>query len=323
MKKVIKNIIIIVELIIIIFLSIVVLFLYKNNTEQAVETMGIADTYTDNNKLDDQLDYSDIEEKVSDNYYKLSGKKILLEDGTFGEIWIPVLESVPAFSRDKEQIKSRNGRKYYVENSKITSLLGVDVSVHQDNINWEKVKESGVDFAMIRLGYRGYGSGEAGLDENYVENIKGARAAGVDAGVYFFSQAITAQEAVEEANLVIKSLEGLDVNYPVVFDWEIITDDSARTDNVPVDILTDCCVAFCETIKNAGYTPMIYQNKRTSIFKLDLNRLNDYDFWLAEYNDEPSYYYDFAMWQYTSSGRVPGISGNVDMNISFKDYSKQ
>ena len=246
MKKILKNIIIIAELIIIIFLSVVVLFLYKKNNEQAVETMGIADTYIDeNDKSDAQSDYSDIEEKVSDNYYKLSGKKILLEDGTYGEIWIPVLESVPAFSKDREQIKSRNGRKDYVENSKITSLLGVDVSVHQDNINWEKVKESGVDFAMIRLGYRGYGSGEAGLDENYVENIKGARAAGVDAGVYFFSQAITAQEAVEEANLVIKSLKGLDVNYPVVFDWEIITEDSARTDNVPVDILTDCCVAFC------------------------------------------------------------------------------
>lgn len=318
MKKILKNIIIITELIIIIFLSVVILFLYKKNKEQALETIGTANTYENNNSSD----YNDIEKKVSDNYYNLSGKKILLEDGTFGEIWIPVLENVPAFSKDKEQIKYRNGRKYYIENSQITSLLGVDVSVHQNDINWEKVKESGIDFAMIRLGYRGYGSGEAGLDENYEKNIKGAREADIDAGVYFFSQAITAQEAVEEANLVIKSLEGLDVNYPVVFDWEIITDDSARTDNVPVDILTDCCVAFCETIKNAGYTPMIYQNKRTSIFKLDLNRLTDYDFWLAEYNDEPSYYYDFAMWQYTSSGRVPGISGNVDLNISFKDYSK-
>ncbi len=314
MKKIIKNIIIIAEFVIIVFLSTVVFLLYKKSSDKAVETVGSA--------VDGEIsDYSDIEDKVSDNYYKLSGKKILLEDGTYGEIWIPVLENVPAFSKNKQQIKTRNGRKYYIENSKITSILGVDVSVHQDKIDWEKVKESGVDFAMIRLGYRGYGSGEAGLDENYAENISGARAAGLDAGVYFFSQAITAEEAVEEANLVIKSLDGLDVNYPVVFDWEIITDDSARTDNVSVDTLTDCCVAFCETIKNAGYTPMIYQNKRTSIFKLDLNRLNDYDFWLAEYNDEPSYYYDFAMWQYTSSGRVPGIKGKVDLNISFKDYS--
>ena len=201
-------------------------------------------------------------------------------------------------------------------------MLGVDVSVHQENIDWQKVKESGIDFAMIRLGYRGYGSGEAGLDENYAENIQGAREAGIDAGVYFFSQAITVEEAVEEANLVIESLKGLDINYPVVYDWEIIYDDTARTDNVSVDVLTDCCVAFCETIRNAGYTPMIYQNKRTTIFKLDLNRLTDYDFWLAEYGSEPTYYYDFDMWQYTSTGSVPGIEGDVDLNISFKDYSK-
>lgn len=313
MKSAIKTILIIIEAILIIFLTISVVFLYRGR-DGAVETMGTADTVTDSEES--------VERKVNDNYYKLSGKKILLEDGTYGEIWIPVLENVPAFSKNIDQLKSRNGRKFYVEDSKITSLLGVDVSVHQDNIDWAKVKESGIDFAMVRLGYRGYGTGEAQLDENYAENIQGARDAGLDAGVYFFSQAITAEEAVEEANLVIESLDGLDVNYPVVYDWEIIYDDTARTDNISVDVLTDCCVAFCETIKNAGYTPMIYQNKRTSIFKLDLNRLNDYDFWLAEYNTEPTYYYDFDMWQYTSTGRVPGIEGDVDLNISFKDYSK-
>ena len=175
---------------------------------------------------------------------------------------------------------------------------------------------------MVRLGFRGYGSGEAQLDENYVQNIEGARAAGLDAGVYFFSQAITVDEAIEEAQMVIDSLDGLDVNYPVVYDWEIIYDDSARTDNVPVDVLTDCCVAFCEAIEDAGYTPMIYQNKKTTMFKLDLERLTDYDFWLAEYNSEPTYYYDFTMWQYTSEGSVPGIEGDVDLNISFKDYAK-
>lgn len=319
MKKVLKNIIIIAELIIIIILSVAFVVYYKKSNK-SVPAMGIADTKENSEEIS-KLSDKDIEEKVKENYYNLSGKKILLEDGTYGEIWIPVLENVPAFSKDKEMIKTRNGRKYYVDNSKITSILGVDVSVHQDDIDWEKVKESGVDFAMVRLGYRGYGTGKAELDENYKENIINARAAGLDVGVYFFSQAITAEEAVEEANIVIDSIEGLDVNYPVVFDWEIISGDSARTDNVSVDILTDSCVAFCETVKNAGYTPMIYQNKRTSIFKLDLNRLTDYDFWLAEYNYEPSYYYDFDMWQYTSSGRVPGIKGEVDLNISFKDYS--
>lgn len=313
MKTIVKNIIIIVEFLLIIFLSVIVFFLYDRN-DDTVTTMGTGSIQSET--------YENIERKVNENYYELSGKKILLEDGTYGEIWIPVLENVPAFSKEIDKIKTRNGRKYYVDNSDITSLLGVDVSVHQDNIDWHKVKESGIDFAMIRLGYRGYGTGEPDLDENYAENIRGAREADVDAGVYFFSQAITVEEAIEEANLVIESLEGLDINYPVVYDWEIIYDDSARTDNVSVDILTDCCIAFCETIKNAGYTPMIYQNKRTTIFKLDLNRLTDYDFWLAEYGSEPTYYYDFDMWQYTSTGSVPGIEGDVDLNISFKDYSK-
>ena len=245
-----------------------------------------------------------------------------MSDGTFGEIWIPALENVPAFSKNKEQIISRNGRKYYVEGNKVTSLLGVDVSIHQNEINWEKVAQSGIDFAMVRLGFRGYGTGEAHIDDNYLKNMTGASQAGLDTGVYFFSQAITVDEAIEEALMVVNNLEGLDVKYPVVYDWEIIYDDSARTDNVPVDVLTDCCIAFCETIKEAGYTPMIYQNKRTSMFKLDLERLQDYDFWLAEYNSEPSYYYDFTMWQYTSTGSVPGIEGDVDINICFKDYAE-
>ena len=312
MKNIVKNIIIIAELVIIVALS-VTAFIFYRKSHSSVETMGI---------IDADIDYADIEDKVIENYYDTSGKKILIDEGGYGEIMIPVVDSVPAFSKDREQLKLRNGRMYYIDNSKVNSLLGVDVSVHQGDIDWEQVKEAGINFAIVRLGYRGYGTGEYELDEKYKDNIIGAREAGVNVGVYFFSQAITAKEAVEEAELVIKSIKDLDVNYPVVFDWELIGEDTARTDNISVDVLTDCCVAFCETIKNAGYTPMIYQNKRTSLFKLDLNRLNDYEFWLAEYNDEPSYYYDFDMWQYTSSGSVPGIKGRVDMNICFKDYSK-
>ncbi len=315
MKSLVKNIIIIIEFILILFLAASVCLLWNKEPETVRTNAPAAEGKN-------TVDTESVKERVEKNYYEVSGKKVLMEDSTFGEIWIPALENVPAFSKDKEQLKTRNGRKFYVEDSEITSLLGVDVSVHQDDIDWATVKKAGIDFAMVRLGFRGYGTGEAQLDENYVQNIEGARAAGLDAGVYFFSQAITVDEAIEEAQMVIDSLDGLDVNYPVVYDWEIIYDDSARTDNVPVDVLTDCCVAFCEAIEDAGYTPMIYQNKKTTMFKLDLERLTDYDFWLAEYNSEPTYYYDFTMWQYTSEGSVPGIEGDVDLNISFKDYSK-
>ncbi len=316
MRGVVKNIIIIIEFILIVILSVAALYFGKQYRKESGKTTEVIAE----NK--NGISKEEITRAVNDNYYKLSGKKILMSDSTFGEIWIPVQENVPAFKREKENIKTRNGLKYYVEDSEIDSLLGIDVSIHQNEIDWEQVKAAGIDFAMIRLGYRGYGSGEAQIDENFLKNVQGANDAGINVGVYFFSQAITTDEAIEEAQIVVDNLEGLNITYPVVYDWEIIYDDEARTDNVPVDTLTDCCVAFCEAIKSKGYTPMVYQNKRTTMFKLDLSRLTDYDFWLAEYNDEPTYYYDFTMWQYTSTGTVPGIEGNVDLNISFKDYSK-
>ena len=316
MRGVVKNIIIIIEFILIVILSVAALYFGKHYREESGKTTEVV--AENKNRISEE----EITMAVNDNYYKLSGKKILMNDSTFGEIWIPVQENVPAFKREKENIKTRNGLKYYVEDSEIDSLLGIDVSIHQNEIDWEKVKAAGIDFAMIRLGYRGYGSGEAQIDENFLKNVQGADAAGINVGVYFFSQAITTDEAIEEAQIVVDNLDGLNITYPVVYDWEIIYDDDARTDNVPVDTLTDCCVAFCEAIKSKGYTPMVYQNKRTTMFKLDLSRLTDYDFWLAEYNDEPTYYYDFTMWQYTSTGTVPGIEGDVDLNISFKDYSK-
>lgn len=258
-----------------------------------------------------------------ETFYQLDGKKILLSDGTYGEIYLPVYENVPACSLNMDSVISRNGYTFYKENNAVTSIPGIDVSVHQGDIDWQMVKDAGIEFAMIRLGYRTYGGGEVKFDDKFAENLKGAREAGIETGVYFFSQATTVDEAIEEADAVLDAIAPYEITYPVVYDWEIIYDDSARTDDVPVDILTDCCISFCERVRSAGYTPMIYQNKRTTLFKLDLPRLQDYDFWLAEYGDEPTYYYDFDMWQYSCTGKVPGIEGDVDLNISFRDYSAE
>lgn len=259
----------------------------------------------------------------SEVYYDLNGKKIYLNDAAYGEIYLPVLADVPACSYDMEQLVSRNGMNYYVGDEGISSRFGIDVSAHQNEIDWETVKAAGVEFAMIRLGYRGYGSGELVPDQNFDRNVQGALAAGIDVGVYFFSQAITPDEAVAEANMAIAMLEDYDITYPVVYDWEVITTDAARTDDVSVETLTDCTVAFCDTIAAAGFTPMVYQNKRTSLLKLDLAELTDYDFWLAEYGDEATFYYHYDMWQYTAQGRIPGIEGDVDLNICFKDYTSE
>ncbi len=212
----------------------------------------------------------------------------------------------------------------YVENGLVTSAFGIDVSSHQGEIDWTAVKNAGVKFVFIRAGFRGYESGKLVQDEYFDKNMQGAMDAGLDVGVYFYSQAITDDEAREEAELTLSMMEGYDVKLPVVFDWEVITNgDYARTANITPYGLTDCVIAFCETIKKAGYRPMYYQNKETALSKMDLELVTDYGFWLAEYDDLPSYPYHYDIWQYTDRGRVDGIEGRVDLNISFIDLTPE
>lgn len=242
------------------------------------------------------------------------------------EYRIPIIPSLPKHDYNWENIKvSENGLKYYTENGKKVSFEGVDVSSHQKDIDWAKVKAAGIDFAIIRVGFRGYGTGAIVLDEYFTKNMDGALAAGLKVGVYFFSQAINEAEAIEEANVVIEQLKKYKskITYPVVYDAEDITNDTARTDNLLGEQITSNCIAFCEKIKDAGYTPMIYANKRWFLTRLDLTRLTDYDMWHAAYVDAPDTPYMYTMWQYSASGKVAGITGSVDLNISFVDYSKK
>lgn len=241
-----------------------------------------------------------------------------------GEYRIPIIASLPKHDYKWENvITPKNGLKYYTVNNKKASYAGVDVSSHQKDIDWAKVKAAGVDFAMIRVGFRGYGSGALVLDDYFEKNIQGALDAGIKVGVYFFSQAINEQEAEEEAALVLEQIKNYKITYPVVYDAEDISNDTARTDGLPGAQITSNCIAFCEKIKAGGYTPMIYANKRWFLTRLDLTRLTDYDLWHAAYVDAPDTPYLFTMWQYTSTGKVDGIDGNVDLNISFVDYSKR
>lgn len=200
----------------------------------------------------------------------------------------------------------------------IASKKGIDVSKFQGNIDWSKVKEDGVEYAFIRVGYRGYGSsGKLVTDETFEDNIKGATSNGVDVGVYFFSQAINEEEAIEEANYVLEAIKGYDVTYPVVIDIEEVTDSDARTADMTQEQWTKNCIAFCETIKAAGYTPMIYGNLKTFFIMLDMTQLEAYDKWFAYY-DTPVYFpYEFTIWQYTDEGKVDGISVDVDLNVGF------
>lgn len=239
---------------------------------------------------------------------------------------VPDTQPTTAIQETTEKVTvpevSKNSYSFYKDKDLTTSIEGIDVSEFQGYIDWQQVKDSGIEFAFIRIGCRTYDDGGIIFDTRFKENLYSAYRAGVETGVYFFSQALTVEEALEEADAVIEAIEPFNITYPVVFDWEIIAEDYARTDEISIDALSDCCVAFCNRIKEAGYTPMIYQNTSTLLYNVDLPKIKDFDIWLAEYNDQPTYHYDFKIWQYTSEGRVPGIATDVDLNVSFKDYSK-
>ena len=200
--------------------------------------------------------------------------------------------------------------------------FGIDVSQHQDVIDWEKVAEQDVTFAYVRLGYRGYETGRMVTDNFFLANFTGAKEAGLDTGVYFFSQAITEDEAREEAEFVLTKLNenGFDHDLPIVFDWEQHPsgDDPARTDDIDGDIQTECARAFSEIIRENGYDCMVYMNMRTAFFRYDLEEMDD-DIWIADYSDEDRFIYEHKMWQYSQSGVLDGINGFVDLNVMTLD----
>ena len=235
-------------------------------------------------------------------------------------VFEPIDYSLPQHSYDWQNLSADENRKYYLDENFPDVKYGIDVSTFQGDIDWTAVAADGIDFAMIRIGYRGYGSGAAHLDDKAEQNIAGAAAAGVDVGAYFFSQAITVSEAEAEAEMLLEAISGYDISYPIVFDMEEISGDIARADSLSVEERTNVAKAFCEKIKNAGYTPMVYGNVKWLAGRLDLWELKEYTIWLAQYHDRPLFPYDFHMWQYTDSGVVNGIEGPVDMNIAFKPH---
>ena len=180
------------------------------------------------------------------------------------------------------------------------------------------MKAAGYDFAFLRIGYRGYGEqGTLCADAKFQQNIVNAHNAGVEVGVYLFSQAVSEDEALQEAGLVLEQLQGHSLELPVVFDPERIRDDAARTDNVTGEQFTKNTVLFCEKMKEAGYQPMIYSNMLWEAFEYDMEALADYPIWYADYEPVPQTPYYFSFWQYSEKGSVDGIAGNVDLNVQF------
>ncbi len=242
--------------------------------------------------------------------------QVYLYDG-FDWVWMTPLEGVPVNTLTEADFAT-NGTEINYIGTDYDTLRGIDVSEHQLDIDWYKVAQSGVDYAYIRVGRRGYTEGGLFEDPYFAANIAGAQAAGLKIGVYMFSQAVTVQEAIEEAKFVTERIAKYNVALPVVFDWEKVHEEGARTAELTMEGRTDCAIAFCETVKNAGYTPCVYFNRNLGYYGYDLSRLTDYEFWFSlPESGFPNFYYATDMWQYSFTETVPGISVETDMNLWF------
>ena len=241
--------------------------------------------------------------------------QVYINDG-FGMVWITPLEGVDANILSQPDFRIVNGHPYYTGDD-FDIRRGIDVSEHQYDIDWNLTGRADIDYAYIRIGYRGYTEGGLFEDPYYKANIQGALNNGLDVGVYMFSQAISVEEAVAEAEFVLHLLDGYKITLPVIYDWEKIEGGGARTDDLDPMTLTDCAVAFCQTIEAAGYEPGVYFNRYLGYYGYDLTRLTDYKFWVAVPGDYPDFYYASDMWQYSFTATVPGIDTPTDMNLMF------
>lgn len=248
---------------------------------------------------------------------------VVYADG--GYSFFPIQDNLKKHDYVYENFVAQDNKEivYMSEADTILSIKGIDVSKHQGEIDWKKVSENGVSYAFVRAGFRGNSEGKLVEDEFFADNMEGAADNGIHTGVYFYTQAMTPKEAKEEAEFVLDLIEPYDVTYPIVLDLEETGSDSARTADMTKEEYTEAAIAFCETIKEAGYTPMIYGNLKTFMIMLDMEQIEEYDKWFAYYDSTVYFPYDFAIWQYSSKGRVPGIKGDVDLNVGMKDYAKE
>lgn len=220
---------------------------------------------------------------------------------------------------DDSYFSWEGGRVVYSGPNGENAMFGIDVSSHNGYIDWKKLKKQGVDFAFIRVGYRGYTKRKINQDKMFHYNIKEAQKARIKVGVYFFSQSININEAKEEAQFTIKNISSYNISMPVVYDMEEMPQDPARVDSLTDSQRTDCALTFINTVEFNGYETMIYGNKKWLSYKFEPERIGKKNLWLASYNDRPGYPYRFKAWQYTEKGRLKGIKGNVDFNIWLPD----
>ena len=246
--------------------------------------------------------------------------QVYIYDG-FDWIWMTPLEGVPANQLKEEHFRNDDGKISYI-GTDYEVLRGIDVSEHQLEIDWQQVAGADIDYAYVRVGRRGYTEGGLFEDEYFKANVKGAHEAGLDVGVYMFSQAITVQEAIEEARFALERVEGNNVTLPIVFDWEQTSVDGSRTADATGEQITSYASAFCKKIAKAGYTAGVYFNRSLGYNYYDLEQLKDFEFWLAEYRSVPAFYYNFGLWQYSDNAQVQGIDDECKLVVRFDGESR-
>jgi len=224
--------------------------------------------------------------------------------------------TIPPEANPYGRLDFQYNRNNYLLCQKQDSYPGIDVSAFQGEIDWQQVADSGIQFAIVRLGYRGYGKAGKMVEDEYAKrNLQGARDAGLAVGAYFFSQALSIEEVDEEIEFLLEILGDFQLDMPLILDWEQVGVEGARSANMDARTLTDMQLHFCSIMKEKGYDPMIYFNWYQSKNLMYLSELEEYPFWLALYQDRMTYPYRVEMWQYTDQGSVPGIQGNVDINV--------
>ena len=243
---------------------------------------------------------------------------IQVPDGSGGTMWVEEYEDMAVSGFNADMFYADGDRMRY-SGSEYKVSHGIDVSFYQGDIDWNAVAADGVEFAFIRVGYRGWSEGALFEDERFQEYIQGARDAGLRLGVYFFSQAVTREEAQEEAQFVLDRIVDYDITLPVVYDWESAgVGEEARTYGLDRDTLTECASGFCEAVKDAGYTPAVYFYRSLGYREYKLDKLSNYMLWFSSVESWPSFYYEFGIWQYSFTGQVDGIDAAVDMDLFFE-----
>ncbi len=293
--------------------------------EEEEESIVVSENSVSRNSLSRNSLSKNKASKVSAN---MSKKKDSLSKNGFNisvsgqkAVYVSINSAVEKSELNPAGFTMEGDRLVYSDGGRNISHFGIDVSKYNGSISWNAVKQDGVEYALLRVGARGYSTGGVILDENFAANLQGCSENGIDVGVYFFSQAININEAVEEANYCVASLGGAKIRYPVIFDSEKISNDTYRTEALTPMEQTDIFIAFADTVKAYGYIPMLAGSKEQLAKHFDLTRLNGYDIWLLDAGEKTDYPYRYCIRQYSDTGQIKGINGNVNYDICLISYA--